>query len=373
MEFRDLKKQYQSLKNEIDQAMISVATEGIFIGGSIISDLEKSLAEYVGVRHCITCANGTDALTMMMMAIGVKTGDAVFVPDFTFFATAEIVAFQGATPIFVDVEKNTFNMDYHSLEEAIERVKREGKLQPKAIIPVDLFGLPANYPDLIPLAKKYNLFVLEDGAQGFGGEIEGKKACSFGDAAITSFFPAKPLGCYGDGGAIFTNDDVIADYVRSIQVHGKGESKYNNIRIGMNSRLDTIQAAILQIKLNAFKNYELDNVNLIAKLYGEKLAGIIELPHIPNGFKSSWAQYTLLFDSIQQRDRIQNNLKKQGIPTIVYYPIPLHKQKAFEKLAYNGNCTVSEMLCERVLSFPIDPYKDEKSIDTVTKALKNEL
>ncbi|HAU65927.1 TPA: aminotransferase DegT [Candidatus Uhrbacteria bacterium] len=370
MEFRDLKKQYQVLKNEIDNAMISVATGGIFIGGMIISDLEKSLAEYVGVRHCITCANGTDALTMMMMALGVKSGDAVFVPDFTFFATAEIVAFQGATPIFVDVEKDTFNMDCKALEKEIISIKKEGKLHLKAIIPVDLFGLPANYHDIMLVAKKYNLFVLEDGAQGFGGEIDGQKACSFGDAAITSFFPAKPLGCYGDGGAIFTNDDNIANYVRSIQVHGKGTSKYDNIRIGMNSRLDTIQAAILQVKYNAFKNYELVNVNLVAKQYSEKLAGIIQPPYVPKGFMSSWAQYTLLFENTQQRDNIQNSLKRQGIPTMVYYPIPLHNQKAFEMLPYKNNCTVSEMLCQRVLSFPIDPYKDEKSIDIVIQALK---
>ena len=248
MQFRDLKQQYQALKNEIDEAMIKVAGDCNFISGAQVAELEKELAEYVGVKHCITCANGTDALSIAMMAWGIGEGDAVFVPDFTFFSSGEIVSHCGATPIFIDVDSDTYNISCDSLEKAIERVKAEEVLTPKAIIAVDLFGLPADFDNIKPIADKYNLLVLEDGAQGFGSEIRGKKACSFGDIATTSFFPAKPLGCYGDGGAVFTDDDELAALMQSIRVHGKGKMKYDNVRIGLNSRLDTIQAAILCVK-----------------------------------------------------------------------------------------------------------------------------
>lgn len=287
MQFRDLKEQYRVLKDDIDAAMIKVATDSNFISGQQVIELENELAEYVGVKHCITCGNGTDALTMMMMAWDIKEGDAVFVPDFTFFASGEIVSFEGATPVFYDVRKDTFNADVISLEKAIQAVIEEGKLCPKAIIAVDLFGQPADYLEIERLAKKYNLLVLEDGAQGFGGAIGGRKACSFGDAATTSFFPAKPLGCYGDGGAIFTNDDKVAEYLRSIRVHGKGSYKYDNVRIGWNSRLDTIQAAILQVKLKAFKEYEVDAVNRAAEQYTELLKDVVETPIVQEGMYSS--------------------------------------------------------------------------------------
>ncbi|MBS5335308.1 MAG: DegT/DnrJ/EryC1/StrS family aminotransferase, partial [Firmicutes bacterium] len=300
MQFRDLKQQYQVLKKDIDEAMIKVATECNFISGTQVAELEKELAEYVGVKHCITCANGTDALSIAMMAWGIGAGDAVFVPDFTFFSSGEIVSHCGATPVFVDVDSDTFNISPKSLEEAVEKVIADGELKPKAVVAVDLFGLPADFDKIKPITDKYNLLVLEDGAQGFGGEIRGKKACSFGDIATTSFFPAKPLGCYGDGGAVFTDDDELAALIQSIRVHGKGKMKYDNVRIGLNSRLDTIQAAILSVKLKAFKDYEVADINKVADKYTELLRGTVKTPVVPDGFYSSWAQYTIQLDSREQ-------------------------------------------------------------------------
>lgn len=366
MEFRDLKTQYQKYKNEIDDAIEAVLQNGTFIGGKPVKELEKKLSEYVGVKHCITCANGTDALSLVLMAWDIKEGDAVFVPDFTFFATGEVVTFNGATPVFVDVDRDTFNIDVDKLESAILRVLSRGKLNPKVIIPVDLFGLPANYPEIEKIAKKYNLLVLEDGAQGFGGNINGKKACSFGDAAITSFFPAKPLGCYGDGGAIFTNDDKLAKMLESLKVHGKGDDKYDNVRIGVNSRLDTVQAAILQIKLRAFIEHELNDVNRIFSLYTERLKGIVETPVIPEGYYSSFAQYTLKLKNKEQRDNLQVALKEHGIPSMIYYIKPMHKQGAFSYLKFDENdFKVTNELCDVVLSLPMHPYLKEKDIDSV--------
>ncbi|MFZ2538326.1 MAG: DegT/DnrJ/EryC1/StrS family aminotransferase [Oscillospiraceae bacterium] len=374
MEFRDLKKQYQVLKNDIDQVMIDVAAQGNYIMGKQVQDLEKALADYVGVKHCISCANGTDALTMVLMTWGITQNDAVFVPDFTFFASGEVVSFEGATPVFVDVEKETFNLDPKRLEEAIEATIAEGKLIPKAIIAVDLFGLPANYIEIERIAKKYNLMLLEDGAQGFGGMIENRKVCSFGDAATTSFFPAKPLGCYGDGGAIFTNDDKIAELLRSIRVHGKGSFKYDNVRIGVNSRLDTLQAAILLVKLNAFIKYELADVNNAAKLYTDRLKDVVPTPTILDGYYSSYAQYTLLLKSKEQRDGLQSYLKDNNIPSMVYYPKPMHKQKAFSELnCIDESFCVTNMLCDCVLSLPMHPYLTEGEIDLVCNAIKQYL
>ena len=371
MPFRDLKAQYQALKPQIDKAIQTVLDEGQFIMGRQVHELEETLAEYVGVKHCITCANGTDALLMVLMAWDIKAGDAVFVPDFTFFATAEVVALVGATPVFVDVDEDTFNIDPVKLEAAIQRTLKEGLYKPRAIIPVDLFGLPANYPAIEKIAEKYNLLILEDGAQGFGGKIGERKACSFGHAATTSFFPAKPLGCYGDGGAIFTNNDGLAEELKSIRVHGKGITRYDNVRIGLNSRLDTIQAAILQEKLQAFIDYELEQINQIAKLYTEKLKNIVKTPVIPDGYYSSWAQYTVQLENKKQRDTLQQKLKEQGIPTMIYYPKPMHQQIAFEDTAINtNNPSTTEDLCDRVLSLPMHPYLDEKSIAEVCRAIK---
>lgn len=371
MQFRDLKQQYQVLKKDIDKAMIKVATDCNFISGSQVSQLEKELAEYVGVKHCITCANGTDALSIAMMAWGVGGGDAVFVPDFTFFSSGEIVSHCGATPVFVDVDKDTYNIDCSSLEKAIEKVKAEGKLKPKAVVAVDLFGLPADYVSLRPIAEKHGLLILEDGAQGFGGEINGKRACSFGDIATTSFFPAKPLGCYGDGGAIFTDDDELAALMESIRVHGKGTMKYDNVRIGLNSRLDTIQAAILSVKLKAFKEYEVEAVNRVAEKYTELLKDTVKTPVIPEGFYSSWAQYTIRLDGRETRDALQAELKEHGIPSMVYYPKPMHMQKAFElDEHYPFECKNTTELCDTVLSLPMHPYLKEEDIQEVVAGIK---
>lgn len=369
MQFRDLKAQYLYLKNDIDSAISQVLNSSSFISGKQVAELETTLADYVGVKHCITCGNGTDALSMILMAWNIKAGDAVFVPDFTFFASAEVVAFEGATPVFYDVCADTYNADASSLEAAIQAVLKEGRLVPRAIIAVDLFGLPANYDAIKKVAAKYHLLLLEDGAQGFGGSIRDQRACSFADAAATSFFPAKPLGCYGDGGAIFTDNDDVADYVRSIRVHGKGAFKYDNVRIGWNSRLDTIQAAVLQVKFKAFLANELDDVNSAAEKYTKLLKGMAELPVIPTGMRSSWAQYTIRLKSEEQRDGLQSFLKEHGIPSMVYYPKPMHGQKAFEGNQEYVKCTTAELLCRTVLSLPIHPYITDEEIISVVQSV----
>lgn len=305
MQFRDLQKQYQLLKTEIDQAIQKVLMDGNFISGNQVTELEHQLASYTGVKHCITCANGTDALTLALMVWNIGPGDAVFVPDFTFFASGETPAYEGAVPVFVDVERDTFNMSPGSLEEAIVKIEKEGKLIPRVIITVDLFGQPADYPKIREIAKKHHLLILEDGAQGFGGLIGEQRACSFGDISTTSFFPAKPLGCYGDGGAVFTDSDEWAKLLRSYRIHGKGADKYDNVRIGMNSRLDTLQAAILQVKLKAFMEHELEAVNRVADRYSQELEGVVTVPYIRSGFLSSWAQYSILLENSENRDGLQ--------------------------------------------------------------------
>lgn len=374
MQFRDLKQQYQVLKKDIDAAMVEVATNCNFINGQQVKDLEKELADYVGVKHCITCANGTDALTMAMMAWGIGEGDAVFVPDFTFFSSGEIVSHAGATPIFVDVENETFNIDVDHLEKQIKKTMEEGILTPKAVVAVDLFGLPADFNKVRAVADKYGIKVLEDGAQGFGGEIDGKRACSFGDISTTSFFPAKPLGCYGDGGAVFTDDDETAKLLESIRVHGKGEMKYDNVRIGLNSRLDTLQAAILSIKLKAFRDYEVADINVVADKYTEKLKDVVTTPVVTDGFYSSWAQYTLRLEDKAQRDGLQAYLKEKGIPSMVYYPKPMHRQEAFGQLNYDDAEFPNTIeLCDTVLSLPMHPYLTDEDIDEVVKAVKGYL
>ena len=382
MQFRDLAKQYEVLKAQIDAAMVSVAASAHYISGPEVKELEKLLAEYVGVKHCITCANGTDAITIAMRAWGIGKGDAVFVPDFTFFSSGECPADEGATPIFVDVDERTYNLDPDRLEEAVKQVIKEGKYTPKAVVSVDLFGLPADYPAIQAICKKYGLLLLEDGAQGFGGSIDGKKACSFGDISTTSFFPAKPLGCYGDGGAIFTDNDEWADLIRSICVHGKDTSnpndpnaKYNNIRLGKNSRLDTMQAAILLPKFKAFTDYELADINQVAYWYTEALrdTGLL-LPVIKDGFYSSWAQYTVQVPASVDRKALQAKLKAAGIPTMVYYAKPMHLQGAFAGTdSAEAGCPVTERLCATVLSLPLDPYKTREDVELVVAELKKAL
>lgn len=371
MQFRDLKKQYEILKQEIDSGIAEVIGSCQFISGPKVKELENALAEYTGRKHCISCANGTDALELCLLAWGIGKDDAVFVPSFTFMSTAEVVATVGATPIWVDIEPDTFNMAAAELEKAIEKTIADGKLTPKLIIPVDLFGLPADFTKILPIAEKYGLKVMEDGAQGFGGEINGKKACSFGDASTTSFFPAKPLGCYGDGGAIFTDDDDMASLLRSIAVHGKGREKYENIRLGRNSRLDSIQAAVLLPKLAAFERYEVEAVNNAARLYSEKLKNLpVVTPVVPEGFLSSWAQYTLICPDTEIRNGLQQALKAQGIPSMIYYPCGLHKQKAFEYCSEGYVLPNTEKACAAVLSLPMHPYLTEKDIDLVCNVIK---
>jgi len=373
MQFRDLKRQYEVLKSDIDKAVVDVAGSSAYIMGPQVKELEAELAEYVGVKHGITCANGTDALTIGLKVWNVGPGDAVFVPDFTFFSSAEVVSLEGAVPVFVDVDENTFNIDAADLERKISAVIADGSLTPRAVIAVDLYGLPANYPAVRAVADKYGLPILEDGAQGFGGSIGDKKDCSFGDIATTSFFPAKPLGCYGDGGAVFTNDDEWADLARSYRVHGKGSFKYDNVRIGMNSRLDTMQAAILQVKLRAFRDYELKAVNEAARKYNDRLIGMTELPVIPEGFMSSWAQYTIRLRSREERDGLQQYLKDNGIPSMVYYPTPMHSQTAYKGLQSFGDCPVADRLCQTVLSLPMHPYISDADIDEVSSKIKSYL
>ena len=370
MQFRDLAKQYQVLKSDIDKAMLEVASGAHYIMGPQVKELEQELAAYTGVKHCLTCANGTDALTLALKAWGIGPGDAVFVPDFTFFASAEVVALEGATPIFVDVDDTTFNIDVTSLEKAIAQTLADGKLTPKVIVAVDLFGLPANYPLVKAVAQKYNLLILEDGAQGFGGSINGQKACSFGDIATTSFFPAKPLGCYGDGGAVFTNNDEWAQLMNSYRVHGKGTDKYDNVRIGMNSRLDTMQAAILQVKLRAFDK-EVESVNEAARHYTELLKDKVKTPVIPEGFGSSWAQYTIQLPTEAKRNALQAALKEAGIPSMVYYPKPMHQQTAFQDTIQpvGCSCDVAERLCRTVLSLPMHPYMEPSDIERICSTL----
>ena len=370
MQFRDLKTQYTVLKDEMDKAILDVVASSAYVMGPKIKEMEIAFADYVGTKHCIACNSGTDALLLALKAWDVKPGNAVFVPSFTFFASAEVIAMQGATPVFVDVDKDTFNIDVADLERKIEQTLKVGKLTPRVVIAVDLFGLPADFKSVRKVADKYHLYVLEDGAQGFGGRIGDKKACTFGDISTTSFFPAKPVGCYGDGGAVFTDNDEWAALMESYHIHGKGSDRYDNVRIGMNSRLDSIQAAILIVKLKAFKDYELVDVNKVAARYTEKLKGVVKTPVVPEGFYSSWAQYTLQLKDKEQRAGLQAALKALDIPTAIYYPIPMHRQTAFSYLNLDDNrCPVSDQLADTVISLPIHPYLSEKDQDLICQVV----
>lgn len=366
MQFIDLGAQYIHLKEKIDQRIHKVLDHGNYIMGPEVEDFENQLAQYVGVKHAISCANGTDALQLAMMVLDIKAGDAVFCPTFTFFATAEVIAYAGATPVFVDSDPDTFNICPQDLERRIQSVLEEGKLRPRAVIAVDLFGLPADYAALESLCQRYELKLIEDAAQGFGGEINGKRAGSFGDMATTSFFPAKPLGCYGDGGAIFTNNDEYANLLRSYRVHGKGKDKYDNVRIGLNSRLDTLQAAILLEKLAAFPS-ELKARNKVASIYSTQLSNHFQTPHIPEGYLSSWAQYTLKSES---RDLLMSELKSAGIPTMIYYGTCMHQQTAFNYLNHtDSDFPVASSLCKTVFSLPMHPYLELAAQSAVVSTL----
>lgn len=366
MQFIDLKAQYESIDDRINKRIKNVLDAGKYIMGPEVFELEEKLASYVGVKHCISCANGTDALQLALMAKGIGPGDVVFTTPFTFFATAEVIALVGATPVFVDVDESTFNIDPAKLELAISEY--DGADIPKAIIAVDLFGLPADYPKIERIAKQHDLYLIEDGAQGFGGEINGRKACSFGDIATTSFFPAKPLGCYGDGGALFTNDDELAGVLRSLRIHGKGSDKYDNVRIGMNSCLDTIQAAILLEKLEIFPG-EVTLRNKAAELYRSQLGEEFILPKVAEGFLSSWAQFTVRHTA-SSREAVMQQAKDHGVPTAVYYPTCMHLLNAFSELKLGvGSFPVAEKLQVEVFSLPMHPYLSEDDVATVAASL----
>lgn len=371
MQFRDLGAQYKILKKDIDAGIEAVINSNSYILGKQVTELEKKLAEYVGRKHCVACANGTDALQLCLMIWGIGPGDAVFTSDFTYFASAGTASILGATPILVDIKLDTFNIDPDALEKQIQRVLHEGKLVPKAIVPVDLFGQPAEYDKILPIAEKYGLKVLEDAAQGFGGSVSGKMAGSFGDLSTTSFFPAKPLGCYGDGGAIFTDDDEVDARLRSLRAQGKSPvDKYDNREIGMNSRLDTIQAAILLPKFKAFVDYELDAVNKAACWYNDRLKEKFVTPTVLDDYYSSWAQYTILLKDREERDAMQEYLRKKGIPSMVYYPRGLHQQEAYKWMALDDDMYPNTIeASNRVLSLPMHPYLTEDQVDEICSAI----
>lgn len=371
MQFRDLKAQYQVLKPEIDAGIEAVINSSAFILGKPVTELEGKLAEYVGRKHCVTCGNGTDALQLSLMIWGIGQEDAVFTSDFTYFASAGTTSILGGTPVLVDIDLATFNMSPEALEEQINRVIAEDKLTPRAIVPVDLFGQPADYDKILPIAEKYGLKVLEDAAQGFGGNIRGKRAGSFGDLSATSFFPAKPLGCYGDGGAVFTDDDEIDARLRSLRAQGKSPvDKYDNREIGMNSRLDTIQAAILLPKFKAFAEHELDAVNKVAGWYTERLKGKYVTPTVLDSFLSSWAQYTILLENKEERDAMQAHLKSKGIPSMIYYPRGLHQQEAYKWMELSDEMYPNTIeATKRCLSLPMHPYLEEDDVGMVCKTM----
>jgi dTDP-4-amino-4,6-dideoxygalactose transaminase len=365
--FIDLKAQRARIGKRMDDAILRVVDHGGYIMGPEVRELESQLAAFTGAKHCISCANGTDALALVLMAWGIKAGDAVFVPAFTFVATAEVVAWGGATPVFVDVLDDTFNMDPGSLEAAIEQAKAQG-LTPRAVIPVDLFGQPADYRHILPIANAYGLKVLCDAAQAFGATLDGKRTGTFGDATTTSFFPAKPLGCYGDGGAVFTDDDDLAAQLRSIRVHGQGGNKYDNVRIGMTSRLDTMQAAVLLEKLAIFSDEAVARQE-VADRYAAGLGNVVATPPVIDGATSVWAQYTVKVDN---RDAVAAACKVAGVPTAVYYPIPLSKQTGYSGYpTAPGGVPVSDELSLCVLSLPMHPYMESTVQETIIDSVRN--
>jgi UDP-2-acetamido-2-deoxy-ribo-hexuluronate aminotransferase len=414
IDFIDLASQQRRIADKLNAGTASVLAHGQYINGPEVRELEAILAGYVGVKHAIGCASGTDALLMALMAFDIGPGDAVFTTPFTFTATAEMISLLGATPVFVDIDPTTFNIDTKKLEQAIVGLKENpsrrpfpgtvgtgrlgaaeiqkdfpdrriidrraqdvaaaaGKaLRPCAVIPVDLFGLAADYDAIEAITARHSLAIIEDAAQSFGGEYKGKKTCSFGEIACTSFFPAKPLGCYGDGGMCFTNNDHLAAILRSIRVHGQGEDKYENVRIGINGRLDTLQAAILIVKFSIFAE-ELDLRQEVARRYSELLAGVVTTPAIPGGYKSAWAQYSVLARDSAQRAAFMATLKAEGVPTAVYYPKPLHLQRAFiNSGCCEGDFPIAEDCAGRIFSLPMHPYLAEKEQRRIADIVKRE-
>ncbi len=366
--FIDLAAQQARIRSKLDQAIAGVLDSGAYVLGPQVRQFEAELAAFCGAKHALSCANGTDAIELALMALGVGPGDAVFVPSFTFAATAEVVPGTGATPWFVDIDADTYNIDVASLKRCVEAAKKQG-LKPRVVIPVDLFGLPADFDAVKAVAEAEGMKIICDTAQGFGGKLNGKMTGSFGDIITTSFFPAKPLGCYGDGGAIFTNDDDLAALIDSLRIHGKGVDKYDNVRIGMNSRLDSIQAAILSIKLEIYPE-EIVMRDKVAARYNELLANHVGVPSVPAGYESVWAQYTVRLTGKEARARAQAELSAAGIPTAVYYPIPLHRQTAYNMYPSDpAGMPATDDAAERVLSLPMHPYLDEATQDTIVATL----
>ena len=371
MQFIDLGAQYAAIRDSLDRRIAAVLDHGGYIMGPEVAELERALEGYCGVTHAVACANGTDALVLALRALGIGPGDAVLTTPFTFFATAEAVELVGAHTVFADIDPATFNIDPAAVEAAIRRTREDGRYALKAVISVDLFGLPADYPRLEPLCREHGLALIADAAQGFGGEIGGKRAGSFGTVATTSFFPAKPLGCYGDGGALFTGDAGLAEVLKSLRVHGKGVDKYDNVRIGTNSRLDTLQAAILLEKLAAFPR-EMELRQQVAARYREALSDIVETPAVPDGYVSSWAQYSVLAASEDERARVMAALRDRGVPTMIYYARALHLQSALAHLGgREGDFPVAEDSSRRIFSLPMSPYLARDDQDRVIDALRS--
>ena len=368
MQFIDLGAQRERIGDRLTAAINQVVADGRYILGPQVAEFEQKLAAYVGTKHCIACANGTDALLLPLLASGIGPGDAVFVPSFTFAATAEVVALAKAEPVFVDVDPDTYNLDMASLEAAIAMIKTEGRLVPRAIIPVDLFGQAADYDAISTIAARENLIIIEDAAQAIGGSTEGRMCGSFGLVASTSFYPAKPLGCYGDGGAMFTNDDAFAEKLRSFAFHGKGETQYDNIHVGLNSRLDTIQAAILLEKFAILED-EMEARKRIGERYAEGLGDVVKAARAPDGDRSAWAQYAI---ETPNRDALKAHLQENGIPSVIYYVKPLHQQIAYRDFPVApGGLPVSEALPGTILCLPMHPYLSTEDQDRVISTIRN--
>ena len=366
--FIDLKSQYLKSEQNLNSAILKVLAHGQYIMGPEVAELESKLAEYIGVKHVLACSSGTDALVLPLMAKDVQKGDAIFTSPFTFFASAESISLVGATPVFVDIDPDTYNLDVHDLQRKIELVKKQGNLNPKGIIPVDLFGLTADYDAIQSVADAHNIFVLEDAAQSFGAPYKGRKAGGLAEIGATSFYPAKPLGGYGDSGAVFTNDDVLYEKLVSLRVHGQAMSgdKYDNVRIGLNARMDTIQAAVLLEKLKIYDE-ELERRNEVAAQYSRRLSSACKTPSIPEGYGSVWAQYTI---QVNDRSKLVADLGEQQIPTAVFYPTPIHLSTAYQHLNYKeGDFAVSEAASHHVVSLPMHPYLESETIDHICNAI----
>ena len=364
--FIDLHAQQERIRPQIEERIKKVLNHGKYIMGPEIAELEQRLAEFVGTKHCVTCASGTDALLMPLLAYEIGPGDAVFTTPFTFISTAEVVSLLGATPVFADIEADTYNIDPAKLRDAIGKVVSDNQLKPKGIIPVDLFGQPADYEEIEQIAREFGLFVIEDAAQAFGAQYKNKPACSFGDVGATSFFPAKPFGCYGDGGAIFCNDDDMAQKLRSVRIHGQGSNKYDNVRIGINGRFDAMQAAVLLAKFEIFEE-EIELRHQVANRYSQGLKESVSVPMVKKDRSSVWAQYSIL---AKNRGDLVNELKSKGIPTAIYYPKPLHLQPAYQSLGYrNGDFPISEKTANQILSIPMHPYLSREDQDFIIEAI----